>query len=93
MTRTLHRDPDRRCLPIAEWPAADRAGWQAALLPGDLLDEGGGRARYAAATNRRIEKGYGRWLAWLCRQGLLDDHTPPARRITPERARRSSFRS
>ena len=57
------------------------------MLPGDLLDEGGGRARYAAATNRKIEKGYGRWLAWLCRQGLLDDHTPAAERITPERVR------
>ena len=65
MTRTLHRDPNRRCLPIAEWPAADRTSWLAALAPGDLLDEGGGRARYAAASNRKTEKGYGRWLAWL----------------------------
>jgi integrase len=85
MTRTLHRDPKRRCLPLAEWPVADRTSWLAALAPGDFLDEAGERARYAAASNRKTEKGYGRWLAWLQCRDLLDDRTPPAERITPER--------
>jgi hypothetical protein len=85
MTRTLHRDPNRRCMPIAEWPAADRASWLTALAPGDLLDEGGERARYAAASNRKTEKSYGRWLAWLQYRDLLETETSPAERITPER--------
>jgi len=39
-----------RCLPLAEWPALDRAAWNAALQPGDVLDPGGwrlpGRSRH-----------------------------------------------
>ena len=80
----LHFDPDRRGMPVAEWPDEDRETWQAALTPGDILDEGGIRARYAPETNRKLAKNYGRWLTWLSRRGLLD-HTPPAERITPER--------
>ncbi len=83
----LHLDPDRRGMPIAEWPLADRAVWQAALMPGDLLDEGGIRARYAPDTNTKLAKNYGRWLTWLSRQGLLDGPASPAERITPERVK------
>jgi integrase/recombinase XerD len=83
----LHFHPDRRGMPVAEWPEPDRALWQAALIPGDLLDEGGVRARYAPATNYKLAKNYGRWLTWLSRQALLDDDTPPADRITPERVK------
>jgi hypothetical protein len=28
-------DPTRRCLPVAEWPDADRIAWQAALAADD----------------------------------------------------------
>ncbi len=38
-----------------------------------------------AGHEPQLAKNYGRWLTWLCRRGLLDDHTPPAERITPER--------
>ncbi len=65
----LHLDPDRRGMPVAEWPDADREAWEAALTPGDLLDEGGIRARYAPETNRKLAKNYGRWLTWLSRRG------------------------
>jgi integrase len=87
MTRTLHRDPHRRCLPLAEWPTPDRTAWLAALAPGDLLEAGGERARYAPASNRKTEKGYGRWLAWLLCRGYLEPEKAPADRITPERLR------
>ena len=83
----LHFDPDRRGMPVAEWPARDRQLWQAALVQGDLLEDGGDRARYAAETNRKLAKNYGRWLTWLCRQGLLDAPVSPADRITPERVK------
>ena len=85
MTKILHRHPDRRCKKIEEWPAADRDLWQAALLPGDLLEEGGHRATYAQVSNDKIVKGYGRWLTWLDRRKLLDPDDPPADRITPVR--------
>jgi integrase len=34
-----------------------------------------------------MEKGYGRWLAWLDSRGLLDGRVPAADRITPDRVR------
>jgi hypothetical protein len=83
----LHFDADRRGMPLAEWPHADREAWQAALTPGDVVDEGGIRARYAPATNRKLVKNYSRWLTWLSRRGLLDEHTPPGERITLERVK------
>ena len=87
MTKILHRDPDRRCKKIEEWPAVDRDLWQAALLPGDLLEDGELRAAYAQVSNDKIVKGYGRWLTWLDRRELLDPDDHPARRITPARVR------
>jgi integrase len=87
MTGLLHHDPDRRCKALEEWPEVDRRLWQAALVPGDLLEEGGARARYTDNTNRGIVYGYGRWLQWLDRHGQLDPTNLPGDRITPTRVR------
>ena len=85
MSTMLHHDPDRRCKPLMEWPAADRKLWQAALMPGDLFDDGGSRAGRSEYSNRNAVDGYGRWLNWLERRRLLDPASPPADRITPAR--------
>ena len=77
----------RRCRPINQWPQRDRQCWQAALQAGDLLEQGGCRAEHSRYSNRAMEKGYGRWLAWLDSRGLLDDRVPPADRITPDRVK------
>jgi len=87
MTKILQRDPERRCKSLGEWPAVDRDLWQAALLPGDLLEEGGSRAGYAYVSNQKIAKGYGRWLTWLDRRAFLEPTTAPGDRITPARLR------
>jgi hypothetical protein len=71
-----HVDPERRSMPVAEWPEADREAWQAALTPGDLLDEGGIRARYAPETNRKLAKNYGSWLTRLSRRDCLTTRRP-----------------
>lgn len=84
MTSRLARDPARRCMRLAEWPDADRERWLAALQLGDPLESDGARARYAAASNRRVEHGYGRWLAWLAHTGRLDRSASPAARINRE---------
>lgn len=82
MTKVLARDPARRCLREPEWPEADRALWLAALEPGDVLEPGGARARYAAISNRKVAQGYGRWLAWLRHRGELGATDVPAARLT-----------
>jgi hypothetical protein len=66
-------------------PAADRHLWQAALVPGDLLEDGGTRARHSDYSNRDAVYGYGRWLTWLERQGLLEVESSPTDRIIPAR--------
>jgi site-specific recombinase XerD len=79
-----HLAPDRRSMPVSAWPAADREIWHAALVPGDLLDEGGARAGYTEATNSMVAAGYGHWLTWLSRRGQLDPEASSAERIQPQ---------
>jgi hypothetical protein len=87
MMRRLHQDPDRRCRPLGEWPHIDRHLWLTGLVPGDLFEERGARAKFTENTNRGVVEGYGRWLQWLDRHGLLDQTNSPADRITPDRVR------
>jgi integrase/recombinase XerD len=54
-----------RCLPLEEWPDADRAAFAAALHRGSLLLDDGPGARLRPNTLRRHRKGYGRFLSWL----------------------------
>jgi integrase/recombinase XerD len=82
MTTMFFASAPRRCAPVDRWPQQDRQLWQAALQPGDLLEEGGCRAERSKYSNREIEKGYGRWLAWLDSDGLLDADVAPGDRIT-----------
>jgi len=83
MAKSFKFDPNRRCKKVVDWPAPDRDLWMAALLPGDVLDDGGARARHSAGSNRNIAKGFGRYLSWLENQGMLDILHGPADRIVP----------
>ena len=81
--------PERRCMPLAAWPTADRDRWAQALTVGDILDEDiGARARHSAKSNVKTEHGYGRWLTYcmLNEPGTLD--LPPGDRIIAERVKR-----
>lgn len=79
-------DPERRSMPLAEWPAPDRELWERALAKDDPLEESGMRAHYRPDYNRKVVKKYGRWLTWLSRRSLLED-SMPADRITREHVR------
>jgi integrase/recombinase XerD len=87
MTSTSLSGAERRCTPVEEWPHQDQLRWHAALQAGDLLEEGGCRAGHSRFSNRAMVKGYGRWLAWLASEGLLDDHVAPGDRITRDRVK------
>ena len=75
------------CLSVADWPAADRAGWARALQPVRLLDtSGAGYAqRWRSTTRRSIEDGYGRWLGWLKQNDWLDLESTAASRASEDR--------
>jgi integrase/recombinase XerD len=80
--------PERACLPIDQWPEADRRLWLAACATGDILDEEvGARSGYARISNTKAAKGYGRWLTYLTQSTPEALTEQPATRITPERVR------
>ena len=72
------------CLPLAAWPALDRAGWAAATCSGDLLLDAGPAAHLQPGSLRKRIDSYGRWLAWFAATGRLDPDTGPAARVTRE---------
>jgi integrase len=80
--------PERACLPVWQWPEADRRLWEAACAQGDILDdEVGARSRHARISNTKAEKGHGRWLTYLTLVAPAALAEAPAERITHERVR------
>jgi integrase/recombinase XerD len=80
--------PERVCLPIDQWPEADRRLWLEACAAGDILDdEAGARSAHAPISNLKAAKGYGRWMNHLARSAPETLTEAPAKRITPERVR------
>jgi hypothetical protein len=71
-----------RSLPLHEWPDADRRAWKDACRPGCRLKPGGAASRLAEATLEQMAKGYGAFLAFLQRNGLLDRHAAAAAQVT-----------
>ena len=81
-------DPTRRCLPLKNWPEPDRLAWEAALVPGDLLDGTMGPGHHwSADTREKYRKGYGRWLTFVIGSGRFDPAFMPADRISREAVR------
>lgn len=91
MADKLHpfEDPARRCLPLHLWPSEDRAAWEAALAPGDVLDGTVGPGfHWREETRSKYRKGYGRWLTFLVRSGMLRAAVhDPTDRINPDAIR------
>ena len=54
-----------RCLPLAEWPAADREAWNEAVRSADLLDTSRLLAHMPKDKQRYLRTAYGRWLGFL----------------------------
>jgi integrase/recombinase XerD len=75
----------RRCLPVAHWPESDRAAWAAAHRRGDLLDDDGPAASWAAATSDLIARGYGTFLSFLAETEGLHVAARPEERVTRAR--------
>jgi hypothetical protein len=81
-----HVDEERRILRLAEWPAGDRALWEAAMASRDRRLGGNAYVRgLAGPTVEKAGRGYGRWLGFLTHGGWLDADAAPSARATPER--------
>ena len=78
----------RRCsLAYRDWPEADRWAWEAALLVGDVFDNGGVATSWRPATRTDAITGYGYWLKFLLDQDPALLELDPAERATPTRLR------
>ena len=78
-------DPRRRlCLPIEQWPEADRAAWQQAIQNADPFGRNSAASSWAERSRAKTTAGYGRWLTWSSEQGV-ETTQPPADRVTPPR--------
>jgi hypothetical protein len=79
--------PGRRlCLPIEQWPEADRAAWQWAIQDAGPFGRNSTASAWAEATRAGTVAGYGRWLSWISEKGLKMNE-PPADRVTPPRVK------
>ena len=72
-------------LPLAAWPAADRATWEDLFRTGDILDGQGAAVHWSQATRHTNRKHYARWLGWLAANDLMDGDLAPWERVTPAR--------
>jgi integrase/recombinase XerD len=81
-------DPARQRLKLEDWPEGDRAAWEAALAPGDLLDGTMGAAHHWSPDTRdHRRKAYGRWLTSRIAAGYFDPTAAPSSRITRDAVR------
>ncbi|NNK78758.1 MAG: site-specific integrase [Litoreibacter sp.] len=77
------KGPKRHRLKLNDWPDGDRAAWEAALAPGDLLDGTMGAAHHWCEDTRdHRRKAYGRWLTSRIAAGGFDPGVAPTSRIT-----------
>ena len=77
----------RLYLPVDQWPEPDRDRWRWAREPAGFLEPDKPASRWSPARRAIVETAYGRWLAFLARQGALDPSAAPAERATEARLR------
>ncbi len=78
------RGPEVRSLPLEQWPAADRAAWEAACAPGVRLRRGGAASHLAPITRDDLARRYGYFLDYLERMGRLNMEAAAGSQITPQ---------
>jgi integrase len=74
------------CLRLEDWPDACRLGWEQARREPSLFDDAKPAFKWRAATERKNRKGFGVFLHWLERQGVLQANAEPADLVTLPRA-------
>jgi integrase/recombinase XerD len=68
---------------LENWPRIDQTLWAQSMEAGDILSPASDAADWRSATRTSVQKGYGRWLAWLAAEKLLDEASSPVARLDP----------
>jgi integrase/recombinase XerD len=71
--------------PLSIWPVSDRTVWVSARLGASPHGRDSPSLSWSERTLKKNEDGYGRYLSWLHREGLLNEDDPIGDRITPKR--------
>ncbi|WP_428394426.1 hypothetical protein [Lichenicoccus sp.] len=71
--------------PVAAWPDEEQAAWGRARQGRGLEGLDNPAAGWRDRTARKNEDGYGRYLAWLHRNGMFSENETACERITPDR--------
>jgi len=74
----------RKSLPREQWPAAERAAWEAACRPSVRLQRGGAASRLKLVSQQDLERRYSIFLDFLERNGRLDTNLSAGAHVTPE---------
>jgi hypothetical protein len=74
-------------MPVDQWPEVDRGQWSLAQQPAGFLEDDKPAAHWSRARRTIVEYAYGRWLAFLDRQGDLDPAAAPGDRASEPRLR------
>lgn len=72
-------------LPFDDWPASDRAAWNAALIPSGLFTAGGAFSQVAEGSLKLYRQGYAQWLSFLLRTEPEAIEAAPIARVTQAR--------
>jgi integrase len=72
-----------RSLKLAEWPATDRIGWEAAFRPPKKLRRGGKASHMKQITRDDLARRYGQFLDHASRTSGLELDAGPAACVTP----------
>src|SRR5262249_30279352 len=71
-----------RSLLVHEWPDADQRAWQDACRPGSRLKPGGSASYLAPVSRDSFARRYGAFLAFLKRNGRLEQYAAAAAQVT-----------
>ena len=72
-----------RSLPLEQWPAAERAAWEAACRAGVRLKGGGAASHLRAVTQQILAQRNGLFLDFLARSNKLDLESEAGGHVTP----------
>ena len=81
----LAQEAPRLIWPPAWWPERDRETWLAARQGTGPEGLDNPAVHWSERTVKKNQDGYGRYVSWLARSGVLSDAEPLAARITPQR--------
>jgi integrase/recombinase XerD len=77
--------PERLIWLVPQWPVEDRRNWIRNRLGKGLEGRDNPAVAWSERTTKKNANGYGRYLAWLDREGLLAEDEAITERVTPER--------